>query len=342
MDKFLAQAEDTRAAAIQETAARMQLHATPVEKDFWVCFLLRELFALNCVKHHLIFKGGTSLSKAYGLIERFSEDIDLSIHASAFGVQIEDNYSELSKSQRDNRIKSLYRAARRFIDTDLLPELSTKLSKRLKGYDWKLELIEVEKDFHRIHFAYPKAVPQSKQLAYARPYVQIELSARAEHEPADVRTLQPYIADHFLQLFEHPQTSVKVLAAHRTFWEKVTILHAESARPADQPLPQRYARHAYDLHQFLQSGIGQEALKDSALLERVAKHKDFFYTQVGVDYTTAYNGGLKVMPNGSRLDELAADYAAMRDFFMAEPPPFAEILQSLQIIEEQTNRTSLS
>ncbi|MBT4757530.1 MAG: nucleotidyl transferase AbiEii/AbiGii toxin family protein, partial [Opitutae bacterium] len=110
MDNFLAQPESTRAEAIKEAATRMQLHSSPVEKDFWVCYLLRELFKLECVKNHLIFKGGTSLSKCYGIIERFSEDIDLSIHASAFGVEIEDALAELSKSQRDNRIKTLYRA----------------------------------------------------------------------------------------------------------------------------------------------------------------------------------------------------------------------------------------
>jgi len=107
MDKFLALPDSDRGDAFRETAAQMQLHPTPVEKDFWVCYLLRELFSLDCVKDQLIFKGGTSLSKAYGLIQRFSEDVDLSIHASAFGFKIEDGYTELSDSQRDNRIKSL-------------------------------------------------------------------------------------------------------------------------------------------------------------------------------------------------------------------------------------------
>lgn len=337
MDNFLAQPESTRAEAIKETATRMQLHPTPVEKDFWVCYLLRELFKLECVKNHLIFKGGTSLSKCYGIIERFSEDIDLSIHASAFGVEIEDALAELSKSQRDNRIKTLYRAARLFIETTLIPELNARLLDKLQGFDWTLKLSEVKKDFHILHFAYPKALSQNQQLRYARPYVQIELSARAEHEPAEERDVQPYIAEHYPQLFDQPQTPVKVLAARRTFWEKATILHAESIRPADETMPPRLARHAYDLHQLMQSGIGQEALAEPELLERVAKHKAFFYTQAEVDYESAYTGGLIVMPQGSRLQELAADYTAMRDFFMSEPPDFNDILASLQTIEQQAN-----
>lgn len=77
MNKFLGLSDSDQEEAIRETAAQMRLHPTPIEKDFWVCYLLRELFALDCVKEHLIFKGGTSLSKAYGIIDRFSEDIDL-------------------------------------------------------------------------------------------------------------------------------------------------------------------------------------------------------------------------------------------------------------------------
>ncbi len=264
MDKFLTYTAGQRERAIRETAARMQLHPTPVEKDFWACWLLRQLFSLTCVQDQLIFKGGTSLSKGYGVIERFSEDIDLSVHASAFGVAIEPNFDELSKSQRDNRI----------------------------------------------------------------------------NEPAEARDIQPYIAAHYPQLFDQPHTPLKVLAARRTFWEKATILHAESIRPADQPMPRRLARHAYDLHQLMQSGIGQAALAEPELLERVAKHKSFFYTQAKVDYEAAYTGGLKVVPEGARVKELADDYNAMRDFFMSEPPKFSDILKSLQRIEQQTNSSN--
>ncbi len=338
MDKFLTYTAEQRERAIRETAARMQLHPTPVEKDFWVCWLLRELFSLTCVQGQLIFKGGTSLSKGYGVIERFSEDIDLSVHASVFGVAIEPNFDELSKSQRDNRIKSLYRAARQFIESTLIPELTQRLKASLKNSEWRLILWEVKKDFHILRFEYPKVIADAEQLRYARPYIQIELSARAEHEPAEVRDIQPYIAEHYPQLFDQPQTPLKVLAARRTFWEKATILHAESIRPVEQPMPPRLARHAYDLHQLMQSGIGQAALAEPELLERVARHKAFFYTQAEVDYEAAYTGGLKVVPEGARLKELADDYKAMRDFFMSEPPDFTDILTSLQTIEQHSNQ----
>ena len=338
MDKFLALAASDRADAIQQTAANMQLHSTPVEKDLWVCYLLRELFALHCVKDMLIFKGGTSLSKGYGIIERFSEDIDLSVHASAFGVEIEPDFAALSKSQRDNRIKHLYRAARQFIQNALIPELTQRLETTLQGFDWRLDLSEVKKDFHILRFTYPSVLTEQDQLAYARPYVQIELSARAEHEPAETKSVQPYIAGQFPQIFEQADPAVKVLAAKRTFWEKATILHAEASRPANEPMPQRLARHAYDLHQLMQSSIGAQARAEPELLRRVAQHKAFCYTQADVDYTAAHTGGLQVAPRGRRQQELENDYTAMRDFFMSEPPAFSDILQSLHHIEQQANQ----
>jgi hypothetical protein len=338
MDKFLTYTAEQRERAIRETAARMQLHPTPVEKDFWVCWLLRELFRIPAVMDQLIFKGGTSLSKGYGVIQRFSEDIDLSVHASVFGVEIEPDFSELSKSQRDNRIKSLYRAARNFIEGQLIPELRQHLEATLANSEWSLELREVKKDFHILRFRYPKVIADADQLRYARPYIQIEISARAEHEPAEVRSIRPYIAEQFEQLFDQPDTSIKILAARRTFWEKATILHAESSRPASEPMPPRLARHAYDLHQLMACNIGKEALEEIELLERVAKHKAFFYTQAGVDYKQAYSGGLKVVPEGRRQAELEKDYKDMRDFFMSDPPNFDTVLNSLKAIEMQANR----
>jgi hypothetical protein len=338
MDKFLALAGSDRADAFQETAANMQLHPTPVEKDFWVCYLLRELFALDCVKDHLIFKGGTSLSKAYGLIERFSEDIDLSVNSSVFGIDLETDFSSLDPSQRKIKISQLYKVAAQFIDETFIPELQERLEQSLPEMNWRLQPHRRGEDNNIILFKYKKLIHDGKQPHYTSPEVQIEIGVRAQHEPAEIKTVLPYIAEQFPQIFETPQTEVKVLSARRTFWEKATIFHTEFSKPADQPIRKRYARHAYDLHKLLSSDIGKEALEDLDLLKQVSMHKAAFHTSAHVDYTAIYTGGLKVMPQGSRQQELADDYAAMRDFFMSEPPPFSDILKSLQHIEQQANK----
>jgi len=337
MDKFLTLADSDREDAFRETAARMQLHPTPVEKDFWVCYLLRELFSLDCVKDQLIFKGGTSLSKAYGIINRFSEDIDLSIHASTFGIDLESHLSELSQSEHRIQIKQLFKTAAQFIDDSFIPELTARLEQSLPKKNWRLQPHRRGDDLNIILFKYNKLIHDAIQPHYTSPEVQIEIGVRAEHDPAEQRIVRPYVAEHFPDIFKQPETKVKVLSAKRTFWEKATIYHAESFKPAGQPWTRRYARHAYDLHQLMNSEIGEEALEDLDLLKRVATHKATFHAQAGLDYQQAYKGNLRVCPKGSRQDELADDYKAMRDFFMSEPPPFEDILESLQNIEQQTN-----
>ncbi len=337
MNKFLALADSDRADAFQETAASMQLHPTPVEKDFWVCYLLRELFALDCVKDQLIFKGGTSLSKAYGLIERFSEDIDLSVHSSVFGIDLETDFSLLDRSERKIQISQLYKTAAQFIDETFIPELKKRLEQSLPEKNWRLQPHRRGEDNNIILFKYQKLIHDGKQPHYTSPEVQIEIGVRAQHDPAETKTVLPYIAEKFPQIFNQPHTEMKVLSARRTFWEKATIFHAELSKPVDQPIRKRYARHAYDLHQLLHSDIGKEALKDLDLLKRVSIHKATFHASAHVDYNQAYTGALKVMPHGSRQQELADDYAAMRDFLMSEPPKFSDILNSLQAIEQQAN-----
>ena len=167
--------------------------------------------------------------------------------------------------------------------------------------------------------------------------MQIEIGVRAEHEPAELREVQPYLAEQFPQLFEAAKTTLKILAPKRTFWEKVTIFHAESFKREGTPLTRRFARHAYDLHQLMISGIGQEALDDLDLLKRVSQHKARFHASANVDYSQAYTGKLRLAPKGSKQQALADDYAAMHDFFISEPPKFCDILKSLQLIEQQTN-----
>jgi hypothetical protein len=283
MDNFLAQSVNFRAVAIRETAARMKLHQTPVEKDFWVCYLLRELFALDCVKDHLIFKGGTSLSKAYGLIERFSEDIDLSIHAAAFGMDITPDFNSGQRSECRANLNQLFEVAAGFIDQEFIPALRARLKQSLPETNWRLQAFRRSDDFNIILFHYPRATQGGSRPHYTTPQVQIEIGVRAEHVPAERRIVRPYIADQLPQAFDQAETPVKVLSAKRTFWEKATIYHAESFKPADQLWPRRYARHAYDLHQLFLSNIGKEALEDLTLLQRVAAHKTTFHASAGVD-----------------------------------------------------------
>ncbi len=341
MHNFAATDPNARADAIQETAARRSLHPIAVEKDFWVCWVLRELFRLPGVGDRLMFKGGTSLSKAYGAIERFSEDIDLSIHPEIFGLNLADEWPELTKSQRDNRIRKLKRKTREFVNSKVVPQLRAALERQLPDGEWTVEEGDAERDLCPIHFHYPRALSEQTQLAYAKPYVLIELTARAEHEPTENKAIASYVAQEFPKLVTDGTFEVSVLAAKRTFWEKVTILHAESTRPEDEALPPRLARHAYDLFQLQQCGIAEAAFESAHLLKRVCDHKAAFYPQVRVDYDAACTGALQIVPNEPRIGAFRRDYADMKDFFFGPSPSIDEIIAALQSIQNRANELHL-
>lgn len=340
MRSFARRSREEREVVIRETAARRSLHPTPVEKDFWVCWLLQELFDLPEVGEHFLFKGGTSLSKAYGAIPRFSEDIDVSIRPLALEIKEDEDWRGLTKSQRDNRIKKLCKKAKTFVSEALLPPLRRSLREHLSTHEWKLELGETKKDLNSLLFYYPMTIVGADRLGYARPHVLIELSARAEHLPTEVKSISPYVAEEYPELVPDGKIGVNVLAAVRTFWEKVTILHAESSRPDKDPLPPRLARHASDLWHLMHCDIGEKAFKQWTLLKRVCEHKSMFYPQVRVDYDAACSGGLSIAPKGTRLTELKNDFESMREYFFKDPPTFDEVIEQLKRIETRVNALS--
>lgn len=337
MDNFLKLSKEEREELVRETANRLSLHTTSVEKDFWVCLLLRELFAVSEIGPQLLFKGGTSLSKAYHVISRFSEDIDLSVDRTALAFEEGADLEKLTTGQRDNRIKKLNRSTRQWVEERLVSELNERLQYLLPSGDWKLESGEKKRDRVHVYFHYPRFMPSDGELAHVRPYVLMEFSARSEHEPVEDKQIQTYIAEQFPNQVPNAEIPVKVLAAVRTFWEKVTILHAESTRAKDEPLPPRLARHASDIWQLMQSGIGETAMQQRDMLRRVCDHKSMYYHQGRVDYSKVYTGKLTLVPSHDRLTELDKDYRAMREYFPQEPPYFEQIVQVLRQIQERVN-----
>ena len=215
--------------------------------------------------------------------------------------------------------------------------LNERLQRLMPSGDWKLEFGEKKRDRVHVYFHYPRSVPGDGELAYVRPYVLMEFSARSEHEPVEDKQIQPYIAEQFPNQVPNAEIPVKVLAAVRTFWEKVTILHAESTRAKDEPLPPRLARHASDIWQLMESGIGEAAMHQRDLLRRVCDHKSMYYHQGRIDYSEAYTGKLTLVPSHDRLTELDKDYRAMREYFPQEPPYFEHIVQALRQIQERVN-----
>ena len=331
MDDVARGSSSDRRELFEETAKRKGLVTSLVEKDFWVCWTLRQLFLHPDIRSHLLFKGGTTLSKVFGLIDRFSEDIDLVLDWELLGFSGEkDPKAQSSKKQQTKLLKGMRSACNRFIAGPLLGTLQQHFEASLtQSQSWNLELDPQGED--TINFFYPRATDSTD---YVRQVVCLELGIRGEFEPSDWFRIHPYVADYFPESFTEADCQVRATEAIRTFWEKATILHQEHFRDEAQKPPHRYARHFYDLYQMAASDrLRESALADAGLLARVVQHKRTFFRCAWARYEQANPAGLQLLPSDFWAEYLRQDYEAMGDMLFGEPPAFDEILDGLARLE---------
>jgi hypothetical protein len=269
-----------RAQIFAETAARKGLPEAIIEKDFWVCWVLKQLFSIDALSGRLLFKGGTSLSKIFHAINRFSEDIDLAVDYAALGFtgDRDPRREEISKSRRTSILDEMMTECRRYVGGEFLNSLTARCDQILSGAGvWGLDVSP--QDPNVVRFRYP--TDPAKSLAYVVPQVVLELGTHAEFVPHDRFTIRSFVAEEFPDLVPEGDVAVLALLAKRTFWEKATILHAEYYRPSEKPIPDRYSRHYYDVAMLAQGPIRAEALADMTLLDQVVRHKETFYPPLG-------------------------------------------------------------
>lgn len=333
MDNVATMTPSDRADLFRETASRTGLIPALVEKDFWVCWTLQQLFSIPGVQDCLMFKGGTSLSKVFGVIQRFSEDIDLAVDYVPLGFTGDrDPVASMSNSRRTRLLQEMMRACQRYIDGPLLRAMRTRWAHRLGSTGrWTLGVSSVNPN--SIEFVYESVVtsPQS----YVRPLVLLELGTHAELIPSGNFTVRSFAAEQFPEAFELPDCSLRAIRAERTFWEKATILHAEAHRPAEKPMPPRYARHYYDMAMLVRSTVKGAACGDFDLLARVVAHKRVFYASAWSRYDLATPKSLTLVPPGYRFSALRQDYTAMRTMLFGEPPPFESLIDSITALQNE-------
>ena len=341
MNTFLQITAQRRRAAFQQVDESIGLQALSVEKDFWVCWTLRELFALPGLGGHLTFKGGTSLSKAWKLIARFSEDIDLVVDKESLGFGGEAAPDRApSNKQRRARLDALMAACRDWVQGRLQPALAERISATLGSTGWLLEVDPDMPDGQCLLFHYPSVFPEGA-AGYVAPVVKIELGARSDDWPHETKSIQPYVLEQFPMLDEDAACTVRVLTAERTFWEKACLLHEETFRPSDKPRKLRMARHYYDLWCLLQAGIGERALADTALFQRVAAHREMFFRYSWVDYTTHRPGTFRLAPPESQLADWRNDYQRMLGpMFFGDVPSFNEMIAAAELFARRFNETA--
>jgi hypothetical protein len=335
VDKVAKLSSPDRADLFNETAARMRLNPVIIEKDFWVCWILKQLFTIKEFDRRLIFKGGTSLSKCFNLIQRFSEDIDIAVDFEKLGFvgEKDPRRVELSYTKRAVLLDEMLTICQDYIAREFVPILSARIKDILGADDWQLQINS--NDPNIVEFEYPTSI--EAKLDYIRPRVILELGTHAEPVPNENYDVTPFAAEHFPKLFTEPACSITTVVARRTFWEKATILHVEYHRPSGKPIPLRYSRHYADVAVMSQAQVVDDALADIELLKSVTNHKDLFYHSAWAKYNQACPGSFHLMPRNERLPVIGRDYREMSAMFFNEPLGFEIILEQLSELEKRIN-----
>ena len=300
-----------------------------VEKDFWVVWTLDYLFARSPWKTQLAFKGGTSLSKAYGLIRRFSEDIDLILDWRLLGYGVREPWEERSNTQQDLFNEAANARSAAFLRDVFVPRMKEELEAECaRALDIGMDAV----DPNTVVFRYPCAFGDESILREIR----IESGALAAWTPAKVCDIVSYAAEQYPQLFKHPAAHVYTVAPERTFWEKATILHREAMRTPERGLPPgRYSRHYYDLRCLCQSDVKARALGDISLLDAVVAFKRKFYRCNWAHYELATPKEILLMPPEHALAALENDYRHMQNMIFGPRPAFSDILETIRDLETE-------
>ena len=307
-----------------------------IEKDFWVVWILERLFSLTDLKEHLTFKGGTSLSKVYNIIQRFSEDIDLSIKKDFFGFNhVNDPEKAISKKKQRKILENLSAMCSSYVQNELLDTLKIAILEKFRTMDgWYLKVDISDPDGQTLQFEYPST---SIKDTYIRPSVKIELGARSEHWPVSQHKIQSYAKYLLKDKVSEPEIWVQVLNAKRTFWEKATILHQYAHLPEHKKLPPRISRHYYDFFCLLNSNIKAEAICEPTLLDRVAEHKRIYFASSWANYNQAQKGSIRLSPPLPLLEDLEKDFNLMKDMFFGPIPDWVAIVNTIKEFEVEFN-----
>ena len=325
MDRIINVSPEERQRVFQTAAAALRIAPEMVEKDFWVCRILQKLFQDEKLRKILRFKGGTSLSKVFHLIRRFSEDIDLILDWRC--VTDEDPLLPRSNTKQDSFNKSVQENSGRYITGKLRAMIDTAM-------DGECSVVVDDNDDHVLLLQYPRTFRSS----YIIPHIRLEIGPLAAWQPNRGSPILPYVAEAFPQLKIAP-ISVPTIIAERTFWEKVTILHQEHHRPEHLRVPLRYSRHYYDLYMMAQSPCAVNAINDTALLKQVVDFKRKFYPRAWARYDLAVPGTIELLPAPHSQSPLRGDYSAMKNMIFGDYPSWEEIIGSLTKLQTVINRS---
>ena len=330
--QFLELAADERRLYIDQAASQRNLSGVILEKDFWVSWLLAILFNSEFAGS-LVFKGGTSLSKVFGVIDRFSEDIDLSVSPEFLKLPV----AGASRNQSNKWMKRAEAACSKAVESLIAPRLEQDTVAVLGKGDrtWFEFVTDPGTNSPVLLFHYPTTQPPG--FDYLQRTVKLEFGSLTDQRPVGRHRVQPLLADILPSAFADWQCEVVALELPRSFWEKATILHAEYYRPAEKPTPDRFSRHYADTAALTARPEALHAVEQHDLRDRVVAWKGQFFGSAWARYDLAQPGTFRLAPPAIRVPGLRRDYEAMRDMYLGEPIDFDEVLAALGELEQRIN-----
>ena len=316
----------------QEVAVKMRLPPTAVEKDWWVVRTLELVFA-SSIAPHTVFKGGTSLSKAWRLIDRFSEDIDLALDRIFLGFDKQDG--EMTGSQ----VAKLRKLSAKFITEKYFPELQAAFT--AAGFtEVVLALKEIKNpddDPITIEIYYPSV---TETIGYIQPSVLIEIGSRSLIEPYDERSFSSLVGEHFMgRAFADENIIIPTVNPERTFLEKVFLLHEEFQRPFEQIKVERKSRHLYDLEKLMDTEFAEAALGNKDLYQTIVEHSRTFTPIIGIDYANHAPVNINPIPPDAIIAAWEKDYVTMQPSMLYNPSlSFAQLIARIKQLKSRINK----
>lgn len=318
-----------KAAIYNEIATKKGMKPFAVEKDWWVSRTLEIIFNMPIAKH-LVFKGGTSLSKAWKLINRFSEDIDLAIDKEFF----EGYQGEISKAQ----IGKLRKVAGAYTTGTFFEALKLEFdNNKFKGLNFVvIDAMDSDQDPRVLEIYYPNVINSNSD--YLLPRVQIEVSCRSLREPFSIKTFGSFVDEFYNDKdFTKPLFDVPTVDVERTFLEKLFLLHEEFHRPTEKMRVDRLSRHLYDVYRLTQEGIDTKAFSNKSLYETIVLHRYKFSRVGGVDYNLHHPNHLNPIPTEDVIADWEKDYAKMKEDMIYEEnkPTFEDLINNLYALKKR-------
>ena len=339
MNNYFQLSKEQQQMVLTQAANKTGLPVQAVEKDLWVTAVLRAMFCLPYA-NHLSFKGGTSLSKCWNLINRFSEDIDIAIDREFLGFG-----GILSKTQINDKLR---RVACAFVRETMQSDLTAQLDQ----YGISKEKFKVNVNVTPVTTTDPEIININYDSVlsfsiggldgnqYIQPKVKVEVSGRSMSEPVKEIALNSMVDQIYPEApFAEHKFMVRAVLPERTFLEKMFLLHEEFAKPKELIRVERMSRHMYDIGQMMKTPIAERAINDEGLYRQVVEHRRTFIGLRGFDYDTLYPATLNIVPPTSIIEQWRIDYENMRmHMIYGESMSFEELINKLRDLNDRVKR----